>query len=198
METNMKEKSEKVIEILDRILNSIILHPEHLRIKAETMSRTMVISVQAHKGDTARIIGAKGVHFNALRAVLAAIGKKNGIDIRIPKISEPVYGDPDRSTGNPGAVWPHDEKMKILNDVIEAIFQNETLSVSSIDSGGVTTVEIICARNEKALAESICPQIKNLFIPVWRAFNRIIEITAYPVAESEAQPMTAAGRYAAE
>jgi predicted RNA-binding protein YlqC (UPF0109 family) len=190
-----------ILTILERVIREIILHPNDLKIESDSMTRTLTIHVQAHRGDTSRIIGTGGAHFHALRAMLAAMGHKAGIVVKLPKIREPEHGEQDsypplRESGD----WPRDKVIDLMRDVCRAVFKNaDALSLEAVDGkGGVTTIELVCDEAERDMAEAMGPHLMKLFVAIGNAHGRQIEFTIFPALQSEAQPTTAAGRHAGE
>jgi len=195
MNTNLKED---ITTMLRRMILEIILHPQHLQIKTTGLTRSMTINIQAHKGDTSRIIGTSGAHFRAFKALMAAMGARRGITVTMPKVQEPVIGEADNYPPlRESDEWPQVKIMELVRDVALAIFKYpEAVKVLTQDGeGAVTAVELLVDKSEKLLADALQPHLETLLEAIGNTHGRTIKFLIVPSAESEQQPDSADGRF---
>jgi len=191
-----------VVNLLRRLLEEMVAHPGDLVIETKSLTQFVVITIQAHAADTPRLIGSGAVNYRSLVAIGKALGQRAGFRVSIPKIKEPVVGEPDRYKFEADPQWPKDKIVKLLQDTAQAIFAGASeVSLCDDNSTDSTTMEVWVARSEATLAFAMNSSIATVFDAIGRKNGRLIYVDVVPKKRTEdepPQPKTAAGRYAGE
>jgi len=84
MDTKITEQ-----DFLEYTIKAIVAHPEDVKLDRKVDEMGVLLTVDVHKEDIARIIGRKGQIANALRLILRAVAYNNNVRATL-KINEPT------------------------------------------------------------------------------------------------------------
>ncbi len=69
----------EVRELVEEIVRQLVDHPEQVEVNEVQGAHSCVIELHVAREDVGKVIGKKGVHADALRKIVAAIGGKKKI-----------------------------------------------------------------------------------------------------------------------
>lgn len=72
-----------------KLIECFIDHPEALRIETKEHPGVVYLTMQPHADDFSKMTGKQGAHFNAIKTVLAALGKSEGTQYVLRRYLEP-------------------------------------------------------------------------------------------------------------
>jgi predicted RNA-binding protein YlqC (UPF0109 family) len=85
-------KLEKVLLLLRETILSYTKHGDRLETTGASLSTSIAFTVQAHRDDHSKIVGAKGQHIWALQTIFDFIGRSIGTRVRVTLL-EPAFGE---------------------------------------------------------------------------------------------------------
>lgn len=186
-----------MMTLLTRILSEMVEHPEHLKIEQRSLTASVTITIQAHAGDTPRLIGEGAGNYKAIVAIATAIGARRGFRVNVPPIKEPIIGEASRYRFTPNPDWPRKRILGLLRETLEAVFAHpERLRLSEDDdnSNHITTIEAFVSRTEKVeIIDALSPAIRRVFDAIGKAHGRLLAVDVVQDSDPE-QPETADGR----
>lgn len=199
---NATNLATEIKQLFRDVLTEFILHPADLKVSTIQMARAIAISTEAHAGDVARIIGERGAHFNALKAIAVCMSRKYGISIDLAPVTEPRGGKADRY-GNfkHNQNWPKERILALLGRLADKVFQFESaVEITSEDAGNVTVFRIAVDQAEKKfITDTADAAFKILLNAIGKANGRTLMCEILPEREHEPhQPKTARGRFTGE
>ncbi len=173
METNNPQ--ETCVNILTRILDQFTYHPETRKVWAVAVGRSWMVKLQLHRADTPRVVGERGSHIRALDTISAAIGAKNGVNIRT-QLLEPEVGLPERyHKFKPAENWNTEAVTKLADDICASVFVSPYAVKVNDGADFTSTIEIQIDRSEnKTLVDTIQKAMQVVFNAVGKANGRIL------------------------
>lgn len=187
-----------VIALLQKLLTEMVEHPENLVIEHRALTASVTITIQAHAGDTPRLIGEGAGNYRAIVAIATAAGARRGFRVNIPPIKEPVVGEPSRYRFTPTPDWPRKRILGLLRDTLGAVFAHPEKVVCNEDdddANHITTVEAFVSRMERAeVLDALAPAIRRVFDAIGKAHGRLLAVDVVQSADPE-QPDSADGRH---
>ena len=75
--------------ILENILSALVNNPEEVKVQRIIDEMGVLLKIKLHPQDMGLVIGSKGVHINAIKTIIKAIGTKSHARVNI-KIEEPT------------------------------------------------------------------------------------------------------------
>lgn len=73
----MAEKNNQIDELVTRIAESLVDHPENVRVKTIESDHTQILELHVAKNDVGKVIGKQGRTAHALRTLLGAVSSKS-------------------------------------------------------------------------------------------------------------------------
>lgn len=86
-ETDEEFPSDKVCDLVDFFVSSIIDHPEELELEVTDAPGSTVIEIHANQSDCGKIIGKQGQTIKSLRILARALGSRLGLAVDIQVIA---------------------------------------------------------------------------------------------------------------
>jgi hypothetical protein len=83
--------TEKDLDFLKFIVESIVEHPEEMKIDRKVDEMGVLLTLKVHKDDMGQLIGRQGSTIRAVRTLLRIIGLKNHARVNL-RIEEPEGG----------------------------------------------------------------------------------------------------------
>lgn len=201
---NTTEIEKLVTTLLRRVLTAIILHPDELVITPATGSTSVSYKLQAHVSDTGKIIGERGMMFNAIRNLVTVLGQRYGVTIHLGRVEEPESGDKDKFTRfklNDG--WTNEFELvdaHLVEELCQHCFKGEIQVHYGEIGRGETQFNLKVARDEPArLCQLMQETLQVIFTAIGKAQGRLIYIVVSPTLEATGpgqQPETSKGRFA--
>ena len=187
-----------VLNLLTKLLTEIVEHPENLVIEHRALTASVTVTIQAHAGDTPRLIGEGAGNYRAIVAIVTAMGARRGFRVNVPPIKEPVVGEPSRYRFTPNPDWPRKKILALLKETAAAVFAHpERLEFheDDDDANHITTVEVFVARTERAeVLDSLGPAVRRVFDAIGKAHGRLLAVDVVQSTDPE-QPDTSDGRH---
>lgn len=72
-----KEVAEKVRELLETLVKSLVDVPDKVAVKYVQGERTTVYEIDCDRSDVGKLLGTKGRNISALRTIVHSIGRKH-------------------------------------------------------------------------------------------------------------------------
>jgi len=174
-----------------RVLEEITFHKSDLHVTPTQVGRSCMIKVQVHKADMPRAIGSGGLHHRALDTLIAAIGIKYAVNMRV-NLVEPEVGRPERyERFEASHNWNSEPVVALLRDICAAVFITSA-EVSAHDAADATTnLEVtVSAREPRKIIEPIGKALQVLFNAIGKANGRIVLLDVAIEGENTARDLS--------
>jgi predicted RNA-binding protein YlqC (UPF0109 family) len=130
---------ETVTALMRDLVSAYTRHHEALRITAERMGPSIGITLQAHKDDHPRLVGARGAHIWALQCIFAFIGARLGRPVKVT-LMEPWTGEKMPLRGyEEKPDWDEKPMLALLGRIVGAIVGNN-VRTEAVSNGGMTNI----------------------------------------------------------
>lgn len=178
--------------LVRRILEEITFHHADLHVTPTQVGRSWMIKVQVNRADMPRVIGGGGLHHRALDTIVAAVGVKNAVNMRL-HVLEPDVGRPERfEKFEASHNWNAEPVVRLLRDICAAVFITQA-EVSARDVADATTnLEVILSGKEpRKIIEPIGKALSALFNAIGKANGRIVMVDVAVEGEAPAPDLGA-------
>jgi hypothetical protein len=147
------------------------------------------------------MIGEGAQTYHWLKMLVRQIGERHGYEADLARVGEPVTGTAERYpefASKPK--WPQARLLALLQRTVEAATREHRCELETDDSGDQTAIVVNIATSETLKTETVLREIlKHIFKAIFNANGRLMKLTVIRTLEPEqAQPATAAGRFAKE
>lgn len=86
---NQKSSEDEIENMIDVVCRSLVDHPESVLIERATGRGFVAFEVFCKPSDVGALIGKRGVHADAMRTLLIAIGTARGLRVNVQFLSHP-------------------------------------------------------------------------------------------------------------
>lgn len=188
----------KAKDLIRRICEQMILKPDQLKLDAMPMTSSFVIYIVAGQSDAKRIVGSKGVHFEALKILTGLIGKKYGFSGELDSIQDDGKPQEDRYADFvPSNDWPKAKVQKLVEAICENCLSEPTRVTIQDGQNGMSVIEVFTSEDEaKESVESLSLALIYLVKPIGKGNQRRLMVNVITEAAGEKQPASADGRFA--
>lgn len=188
----------KAKDLIRRICEQMILKPDRLKLDVMPMTNSFVVYVVAGYSDAKRIVGSKGVHFEALKILTGLLGKKHGFSGKLDSIQDDGNPQEDRYADFvPSSDWPKAKVQKLVEDICEACLSEPARVTIQDGQNGMSVIEIFTADDEaKETVESLSLALIYLVKPIGKGNQRRLMVNVIAETSGEKQPASADGRFA--
>ena len=202
MKTTMTtdQLAKKTGSLIRNICEQMILKPGSLKLDVLPMTQSFIICIVASYSDAKRIVGAGGVHFEALKQLVALAGRKFGINGELDAIQDDGNRLEDRYPEFEASQdWPKAKVASLFEAMATAVFEDEKAIRINIKDGsaGLSIVEVACSEAEsREVIEKFRGIIAFLAKPIGKGNRRRLMVDFTTIGTSERQPASADGRFA--
>lgn len=187
-------------KLVRTICEQMILKPDQLKIDALPMSQSFVICIVASFSDAKRIVGSGGIHFEALKQLVALAARKHGFSGELDKIQDDGKATEDRYPDfEASQEWPKAKVIAIFEAMAKAVFEDETQVRVTVKDGssGLSLVELSVSESEaRETVEKFRGILAFLAKPIGKGNRRRLMVNVATIGTSERQPASADGRFA--
>jgi predicted RNA-binding protein YlqC (UPF0109 family) len=141
-------KTDEVVKLLRELVLAYTRHGEHLVTEAHKLTTSISITMQAHRDDHPKIVGAGGKHIWALKTVFDFIGRGQGIRIRVTLIEPEVGEKMPMAPFQANPRWKSDRAVSLLTKILGMV-THQPCRVEAQDAGAETTLEVLPPPNER-------------------------------------------------
>jgi len=167
-----------------KLVEPFIKHTDNLEVNVFQERGTIIVEPRAHYADSGKIIGKAKSNFMAVQTILALIGYRNGVNIRLNNLLPSKVGGQEFLTPfDPQEDWPAQETMSDLNEVLGLFLAHPfTLKVSENDEW--TTYTLTISKKEKLpiSAAQIARELSKIFHAIGKARGRLIKVESCDAA----------------
>jgi predicted RNA-binding protein YlqC (UPF0109 family) len=191
MKTNERSNAsnwnvEHVAQVISRLVQEIIMHPDNFERTIGMVGQTEVIYARVHRGDMPRLVGERGLHVQAITALVQLAGQRMGRSINFVLL-EPATGEKDQhSRFSPQANWPMSRIRALVEDVALLVFRCPLDVMVSDGEGSMTSVEVMVSSRETGnVVLQGGAAMTALFNAVGKANGRLLRLAVVPEPEIE-------------
>ena len=167
-----------------KMVEPFIKHPENLEVNCFQERSTIIVEARAHYADTGKIIGKGKANFTAVSTILALIGFRNGVNIRLNNLLPSKVGGQEFLTPFDNQDdWPEQQTTADLEEILKMFLaQTFTLIIGTekVHDEEWTVYTIGISEKEKLPISSaqIARELSKIFHAIGKERGRRIKVEA--------------------
>lgn len=182
----MTKENKTMMEIAEAAFRKMVIpfikHPENLEVNSFQERGTVIVEARAHYADTGKIIGKAKGNFTAVSTILALVGYRNGVNIRLNNLLPSKVGGQEFLTPfDPQEDWPEQQTTAELEEILKMFLaQTFTLTIGTemVHDEEWTVYTIGVSKNEKLPISpaQIAREISKIFHAIGKERGRRIRV----------------------